>query len=585
VLSIEKLFQSIYELISSAFFDTSVNVMPDRIDTRKVNSIDLQFYAISFLLNSIDLTPSQAKDLVLNSYGMRCNPWCVLLASMWDFRVPSPSGNIVPECTPQSLEELFHLIDYFVARSSIELDRQFVNSIPSNIVEDLLYLFRDVPSLAKVYIHYGSIARFPRNICNLLNLTLLDLKYNKFSGLPESIGNLTKLESLDLSNNQLNSLPESIGNLTKLTSIDLGANQLNSLPESIGNLSQLSALDLRGHQLTVLPDSIGNLSSLTFLNLSDNQITELPVSMGNLDRLNRLFLGSNQLTSLPASIDRLVQLQHLDLDRNKLLELPASVYNLTNLRTLGVSYNYLDTLPDAIGNLSELHGLNLLSNVIGKLPEIIGKLTKLDYLLLGDNNLVDLPKNIEHLVSLTRLRLDNNQFKSLPESICKLVNLIYLSISGNPLQDLSILQNLPNLETVFFLDVELPRRYWIKLSEWKSEWLLDEDNAEIRRGLIAQIGYDRICHDLNALSIDIWREYTLLKIDGIEAIHEDLHAGMPIESKIMVVAREPMLLLKMTCPSTGHIHILRVPPEMKSAEAAITWVNHGIHPDKFAVQT
>jgi hypothetical protein len=24
---------------------------------------------------------------------------------------------------------------------------------------------------------------------------------------------------------------------------------------------------------------------------------------------------------------------------------------------------------------------------------------------------------------------------------------------------------------------------------------------------------------------------------------------------------------------------------MTSAEAAITWVNHGIHPDKFAVQT
>ncbi len=48
---------------------------------------------------------------------------------------------------------------------------------------------------------------------------------------------------------------------------------------------------------------------------------------------------------------------------------------------------------------------------------------------------------------------------------------------------------------------------------------------------------------------------------------------------------EPMVLLKMTCPSTQHIHILRVPPEMTSAEAAITWVNHGIHPDEFAVQT
>jgi hypothetical protein len=56
---------------------------------------------------------------------------------------------------------------------------------------------------------------------------------------------------------------------------------------------------------------------------------------------------------------------------------------------------------------------------------------------------------------------------------------------------------------------------------------------------------------------------------------------------------EPMVLLKMTCPSTNHIHILRVPPGMTSAEAAITWVNHGIHPvgeasqneNRFGVQT
>jgi leucine-rich repeat protein SHOC2 len=96
--------------------------------------------------------------------------------------------------------------------------------------------------------------------------------------------------------------------------------------------------------------------------------------------------------------------------------------------------------------------------------------------------------------------------------------------------------------------------------------LLDEKNAEIRQVLIQQIGYDRICQELDAIDIDTWREYTLLKI------------GADIDE-------ESMVLLKMTCPSTGHIHILRVPPEMTSAEAAITWVNHGIHPDQFIIQT
>jgi leucine-rich repeat protein SHOC2 len=127
----------------------------------------------------------------------------------------------------------------------------------------------------------------------------------------------------------------------------------------------------------------------------------------------------------------------------------------------------------------------------------------------------------------------------------------------------------PNIDPkikVKMFGVDLPRRYWTKFSKWKAVWLLDEENVEVRRLLIQQIGYDRICQELDAIDLDTWREYTLLKIDAD-------------------IDEEPMVLLKMTCPSTGHIHILRVPPEMTSAEAAITWVNHGIHPDEFTVQT
>jgi hypothetical protein len=129
-----------------------------------------------------------------------------------------------------------------------------------------------------------------------------------------------------------------------------------------------------------------------------------------------------------------------------------------------------------------------------------------------------------------------------------------------------------------FLDVALPRRYWCDLSSWKPEWLLDEDNTEVKRVLIKQLGSEKIFDELKSCTLDIWKEYTLLKIDNVETIYDK--DGDPIEED-----GEPMLLLKMTCPSTGHIHILRVPPDMTSAEAAITWVNHGIHPDKFAIQT
>ncbi len=121
--------------------------------------------------------------------------------------------------------------------------------------------------------------------------------------------------------------------------------------------------------------------------------------------------------------------------------------------------------------------------------------------------------------------------------------------------------------------VILPEWYGrLQLHEWQSKWLLKEHNAEVRRALIQGIGCDRICQELAATELDTWQEYTLLKMD----FEDDFDAeGMPL----------PVFLLKMTCPSTGFVHALRVPPNVRSAREAICWVNWGIEPEEFSVQT
>ncbi len=48
---------------------------------------------------------------------------------------------------------------------------------------------------------------------------------------------------------------------------------------------------------------------------------------------------------------------------------------------------------------------------------------------------------------------------------------------------------------------------------------------------------------------------------------------------------EPIHLLKMTCPSTGNIYVIRVPPNIRSARQAIRWINWGTDPKQFTVQT
>ena len=115
--------------------------------------------------------------------------------------------------------------------------------------------------------------------------------------------------------------------------------------------------------------------------------------------------------------------------------------------------------------------------------------------------------------------------------------------------------------------VILPEQYGqVYPNEWRSQWLLEETNAELRRVLIQRIGYARLCQELDATPLDYWQEYQLLRINAN-------------------LDRERMHLLKMTCPSTGYIHVMRVPPNVQSAREAIKWVNWGVDPEEFSSQS
>lgn len=132
--------------------------------------------------------------------------------------------------------------------------------------------------------------------------------------------------------------------------------------------------------------------------------------------------------------------------------------------------------------------------------------------------------------------------------------------------------------------VTLPEKYGtLHPQQWQAQWILEEHNAELRRILIQEIGYARICQELQATELDSWQKYTLLRIeadiDGFELADED-EMGDDI-----VLETEPVHLLKMTCPSTGFIHAMRVPPDITCAREAIRWVNWGIDPEEFSVQS
>ncbi len=94
--------------------------------------------------------------------------------------------------------------------------------------------------------------------------------------------------------------------------------------------------------------------------------------------------------------------------------------------------------------------------------------------------------------------------------------------------------------------------------------LIKEQNAEVRREIIRKVGVSRLLQKLNAQKLDSWREYELYNIDNIDI--------------------EPVHILKMTCPSTKIFYSLRIPPEIKKAYEAITWINNGIKPEEFLIE-
>ena len=115
----------------------------------------------------------------------------------------------------------------------------------------------------------------------------------------------------------------------------------------------------------------------------------------------------------------------------------------------------------------------------------------------------------------------------------------------------------------------LNRRYWVHPRRWRPKWLLTESDPDMFDILIEEIGYVKVCKKLKTRRLDRWREYSLLEFRDLRD---------PSDRLLIHV-------LKMTCPSTGSVHVLRVPPEITTAREAVGWVNWGTDPEEFVVET
>lgn len=95
--------------------------------------------------------------------------------------------------------------------------------------------------------------------------------------------------------------------------------------------------------------------------------------------------------------------------------------------------------------------------------------------------------------------------------------------------------------------------------------ILNIENVELRRILIERLGYENF----------------LRQVGGIIRDHDRDAGG---ERQLICVPfedDESLMMLKVTCPSTGHIHVLRVPPDLRSCHEAAAWIAGFDNPDDY----
>ncbi|MEG5140572.1 MULTISPECIES: leucine-rich repeat domain-containing protein [unclassified Microcoleus] len=510
-----------------------------------------------------------------------------------------------------------------IMSSSNELDLYY------NQISDITPL-QSLTNLTCLRLHNNQISDITP-LQSLTNLTRLDLDNNKISDITP-LQSLTNLTNLYLSNNPISDITP-LQSLTNLNYLNLHNNQISDIP-SLQSLTNLISLHLYNNQISDITP-LQSLTNLSWLNLDNNQISDItPLqSLTNLTSLNVNFkpehkdlieacrqkwgtlLNSTEPISNPKAAAAVKSVCEI-------LGLKASEITFCSSPNGGVAQIPLKRSNDTdlIKRLKKrvkdaLHPFFLITELRQELSELSIWEEQLEQQLNTDfanywkySRPKVTPKYLVENLALAEFCVSGlgvvlkpeaqKFFECLNQLLAECGWIILLDdtciVCSRPCQlrlDNEYRLHAEREPALEFPDgykiysyhgVTLPEKYGqIHPNLWQAQWLLAEKNAELRRVLIQGIGYARICSELQATELDCWKEYTLLKIDAdIDGFDPD-----DFEDDEDAPKKEDIYLLKMTCPSTGHIHVLRVPPDVTSAKEAIRWVNWDIDSDEFSVQT
>jgi len=554
--------------------------------------------------NELDLSHNQISDITplqsltnLTSLNLYCDRTDITpLQSLTNLTCLELHGNPISDITPlQSLTNLTCLELYGNPISDTTPLQSLTNltslTVGCDRISDLTPL-QSLTNLTSLTLLLNNQISDITPLQFLTNLTELNLYYNNQISDITPLQSLTNLTRLTLFDNQISDIT-ALQSLTNLTSLVLRDNQISDITplQSLTNLTVL-CVNFTPEQKALIEECRHSWESLAN---STKPIDAPKATAAVKAAYDLLGLEAPEITFCSSPNEALAQIQMLQTSNktefnerlDKQVEDAVCPFSLIN--ELWSEVSRFNIFTDRWGQLEqqlykEFYGDWKYSSSKVTTQDLVQALTLLDFYVSG-LGIVLKPEAQKFFEAVKQLLAECGWIFAF-ENVCyvcsrpcqfRLDSKYRLHAEAE-----SALEFPDGYKLYSYHGVTLPEKYGkIHPANWRSQWFLEEDNAELRRVLIQGIGYARICEELEARELDCWQEYTLLRINAdIDGFDSDDFEGDRDAPK-----KEDIYLLKMTCPSTGFIHALRVPPDVRSAQEAIRWVNWDIDPEEFSVQT
>ncbi|KAL2570852.1 hypothetical protein AAZV13_18G215600 [Glycine max] len=220
---------------------------------------------------------------------------------------------------------------------TLDLSYNEITNSVQDIIQELKYTRLNILLLKGNHF----IGDIPKQLCQLIHLSILDLSHNNFSGaIPNCLGKMS-FENKD---------PERF--LERLSGWgSTGQNKI--FPSQLPNVEEKVNFTSKKRTDTYTRSILAYMSGI---DLSHNKLNgNIPFDLGNLTRIRALNLSHNDLIGqIPATFSNLVQTESLDLSFNKLSgQIPPQLSKLTSLEVFSVAHNNLSgTTPEWKGQFS-----------------------------------------------------------------------------------------------------------------------------------------------------------------------------------------------------------------------------------------